>query len=99
MGHNISSRKRSSLVMTSPLADFRGWNLEIDCGGPQCARGRTYDVGGLAGVYKDRTVAGALHRMRCSSCRRAPVLARLIPRGEVELRRTGAICLIGPGSN
>jgi hypothetical protein len=85
--------------MTSPLADFHGWNLEVDCGGPQCARGRTYDVDGLAVIYPGRTVAAAIHRMRCSACGRAPVIVRLIPRGEVKQRRNGAICLVGLGSN
>jgi hypothetical protein len=98
MGHNISVRKRTGIVMRSPISDFAGWSLLVDCGGPQCSRDRLRDVAALAREHPERTVAGTLHRMRCRTCGRGTALARLVPGPDMDTCGTATVALIGPGS-
>jgi hypothetical protein len=71
----MSARRRTSRIMASPLCNFVGWRLVIDCAGSRCPRGRAYDVSQLAELYRGVTVSAALRRMRCSQCRCSPAAA------------------------
>jgi len=68
MAHNRSLRRILHDVLTSPASQFTAHFLEVDCGGPVCARGRVYQVAGLVGVYRPETVAEMVRRLRCSVC-------------------------------
>jgi hypothetical protein len=52
-----------------PLADWRGWELSIDCGAPSCARGRRYSVANLADFYGRIALGAAVQAMRCAVCK------------------------------
>ncbi len=97
MGHNVSTRKRTSQIMSAPLADWAGWRLEVDCGGQGCPRGRKYDIRQLSGMYRGLSVSDALRRMRCSQCGYNASTAVMRPGPEIRVRHEG-IALIGPGS-
>lgn len=97
MDHNVSVRKRTSIVMRSPLADFRGWRLAVECGGRTCPPQRAYDVTQLAAAYPVCTVGDAIRRMRCHGCSGSPVSAVLEP-APGKPGRTPGIALADPGS-
>src|SRR5690242_546120 len=59
---NASARGHRRAVLESPLADFTGWLLAVDCGAPQCRRDRVYALAELAGMVGRQTTAGALLR-------------------------------------
>ena len=84
--------------MSSSLADFASYGLEVDCGTPSCAGARTYRVAELVGVFgKVVTFASLIRRLRCRECgeqpsrvaliqtvgNRRPVSVRTMLRGEV----------------
>ncbi len=99
MGHNISKRKRHSSVMSSPLADFAGWRLEIECGGERCPTGRAYPVKDMASFWPGLTVSQTIMRMRCELCgQKPPAEVRLAPMATVDLRQHGVVVLRGPGA-
>jgi hypothetical protein len=52
MGHNISARKQHQRLLASPLAEWRGWHLAIDCGTPSCTRGRRYRMDDLVVQFR-----------------------------------------------
>lgn len=97
MGHNVSTRKRTSMTMRLPLADFRGWRLAVECGGRTCQPQRAYDVTQLAAAYPACSVGDAIRRMRCQGCSGSPVSAVLEP-GPGMPSRNPRIALVGPGS-
>jgi hypothetical protein len=68
MGHNLSDFKRRRLMLAAPLADWSGWSLLIDCGGPRCPRRRIFEVAELAQAHPALPLHEYLNRMRCSSC-------------------------------
>jgi hypothetical protein len=96
MSHIVSARRRTSRTMASPLSNFVGWRLVIDCAGSRCPWGWAYDVSQLAELYRGVTVSAALRRMRCSQCGCSPATAALkSPDGDT---RSQEIALVGPGS-
>ena len=98
MGHTITPRKRATEALRLPLDHFAGWRLAVDCGSPECARGRTYDMKQLARMYRGLTLGRALTRLRCNGCTRAPTAVVLRPGPDMDARRTAEIALVGPGS-
>jgi hypothetical protein len=97
MGHTISLKKRSAMLLRTPLADFVDWRLIVDCGGRECARERAYDAAQLVQSYPGQTVSEAIRRMRCTGCGCSPVAVQLRP-GPSMPKGTPGIALIGPGS-
>ncbi len=96
--HTITPRKRAREALRLPLEHFTGWRLAVDCGNPECARGRTYDMRQIARMYRDLTLGQALMKLRCNGCARAPNVVVLRPGQDMDARRTAAIALVGPGS-
>ena len=78
MSHNISHRQQRDRLLASPLDQWTGAQLMLDCGHPLCARGRRYLVRDLSGVYRGLTVGQALLRMRCATCKSAPEKAAML---------------------
>ena len=69
MAANASVRAQRRAVLESPLRDFEGWLVAVDCGGPGCRRDRVYSLADLAGLYGGTvTVGEVVRRLRCQEC-------------------------------
>lgn len=90
MAHNRSPSKIRADVLAVPLDVYRGWMLEVDCGGP-CPRGRIYRIEALARHHGDRKVGEVIRRFRCQVCGAGPIKVTLTE--TFERRR---VPLIGP---
>jgi hypothetical protein len=78
MGHTISARKQHQRLLASSVAEWRDWQIAIDCGTPTCTRGRRYLMADLAQVWPDETLSGLLRRMACQVCRGGVTEAQLL---------------------
>ncbi|HYE70108.1 MAG TPA: hypothetical protein VD932_01120 [Aquabacterium sp.] len=78
MAANLSARKLQIDALSAEAADYAHCFLTVDCGAELCERGRTYPVGGLAGVYPGLKLGEILKRMRCTACGGALISARLL---------------------
>jgi hypothetical protein len=75
--------------MSSALDTFRGWHLDIECGGVGCPVGRTHRVDALVQHYPGATVGAVLIRLKCVDCGRgieSAVLSQARPLRRVPLR-------------
>jgi hypothetical protein len=60
---NATARAHRRAVLESPLGDFEGWLLAVDCGAPDCRRNRAHDLQELARVLGRQVVTmGAVLR-------------------------------------
>jgi hypothetical protein len=85
-------------VLESPLVEFTGWNLAVDCGAPQCRRDRLYNMEELAGTIGRQTTIGVLlRRLRCRDCGGRPSAVFLQTGPEMAARgRARRVALTGP---
>ena len=97
MGHTKSNTALATAVLRSPLEEFAGSKLAVNCRSPGCPRGRAHDVAGLSRFYRGLTVFQAISRMRCETCGRPPAEARMIRM--VGHPRDRGVALMGPGSS
>jgi hypothetical protein len=66
VGANATQRKRRDYVMYSPVGDFKGWTLHIQC--KSCHVKRILPVDQVAVRYSpDIKIINILNRLRCSS--------------------------------
>ena len=77
MAHNRSPSKLRADALAVPLNIYRGWLLEVDCGGG-CPRGRVYRVEALARAHGSRTVGDVVQRFRCQACGAGAVTVVLV---------------------
>jgi hypothetical protein len=98
MAANASAREHRRAVLESPLAEFSGWLLALDCGAPQCRRDRVYALAELAGMVGAQTTVGALlRRLRCHECGGRPSAVFLETGPELAARgRLRRVALTGP---
>ena len=94
MGHNRSLRKVRSDVLASPLANYLGHLLEIECC-PGCVypTSRVYRIDNLASRYPAATVGDVAQRLRCGVCRKLPetiILVEVMQARRMALRGQGA---------
>jgi hypothetical protein len=65
---NASARGQRAAILSSPLHEFSGFLLAVDCCGPECRGELSFAIAELANFYgRDRTVGQVLRRMRCSA--------------------------------
>jgi hypothetical protein len=95
MGHNVSPRKALARVLASPVAEWRGWHLAIDCGTPSCTRGRRYRMDDLAEFWPEETIAALLRRLVCQVCGRGVLEARLVRERPMRPREPEIMALRG----
>ena len=95
---NLTTRRRRTIILATPLAELDGAALVIDCLTPDCAGERRVLVRYLAGVYgRQQTLAEALQRMRCTSCQGRAGAAWLVAGpGTERQRRAVRVALVGP---
>jgi hypothetical protein len=95
---NLTTRRRRTIILATPLAELDGAALVIDCLTPGCAGERRVLVRDLAGVYgRQQTLAEALQRMRCTSCQGRAGAAWLVAGpGTERQRRAVRVALVGP---
>ena len=91
MAHNRSPCKIRADALAVPLDIYRGWLLEVDCGGG-CLRGRVYRVDALARAHCSRAVGDVVQRFRCQAFDAGAVTVVLLE--AFERRR---VPLRGPG--
>jgi hypothetical protein len=97
MGHTVSARRQHQRLLASPVAEWRDWQLAIDCGTPTCTRGRRYLMADLARFWPEETIAGLLRRMACQVCGGSVKEARLIRQRPMRPREPEVIPLRGRG--
>jgi hypothetical protein len=78
--------------MASPLHQFTGFYLTVDCRSAGCGGERTFAISDLAAFYEQRTVGEVLLMMRCSRGCGGRVLAAWL-NARVRPRR---VPLLGP---
>jgi hypothetical protein len=96
---NASARGQRAAILSSPLSEFRGFCLSVDCLAPECRGERTYSIAALAACYNKRwTVGDVLRRMRCAGgCGRRVGAAWLITGPDLNTRvRPRRVPLWGP---
>ena len=99
MSANASPRAQRYAVLESPLRDFDGWLIAIDCGNPECRRDRIYSLGELAGFYGGTVkVAEVLRRLRCQDCGGGVAKATLLSNLPTGRYRPRSLELL-PGTN
>jgi hypothetical protein len=98
MSANATVRGARHAVLESPLGDFAGWRLAVDCGTSDCRRDRAYDLGELARVLGSRITMGAvLRQLRCQTCGARPDSVFLEAGDEMQARgHARRVALTGP---
>jgi hypothetical protein len=97
MAHTASARKQHARILASPAAEWREWQLAIDCATPTCTRGRRYLMADLARFWPEETLSGLLRRMACQVCGGGVVEARLIRERPMQPREPEVIPVRGRG--
>ena len=95
---NASPRAQRLAVLGSPVAEFVGWRLAIDCGTADFGGERAYAVAALVATHKGaRTIGQLVQRLRCHRCGRTPLSVYLEIGPEMATRaRFRRVALIGP---
>jgi hypothetical protein len=95
---NASARGLRTAVLTSPVSDFQGWRLALDCGRPACGGERVYAVAAWVQLHGGQHTVGAmLTRVRCRVCGQAPRTVYLETGPELSARgRLRRVALRGP---
>lgn len=89
VAHNRSPSEIRSDVLGSPIEIFRGWHLEVECGGSDCPVGRMNGVDALIHHYPGAMVGEVLARLKCVACGRrltTAVLSQSRPLRRLPLR-------------
>jgi hypothetical protein len=70
---NASTRGQRTAVLASPVSEFAGWRLAVDCGNAACGGERAYAISALAAMHGGQHTVGALLlRLRCRGCGQGP---------------------------
>jgi hypothetical protein len=89
--HNISFRKRRTLILESTVSLFADWTLDVTCA--NCGERRELPIADLPARYDSQTIGWVMRHLRCRIPRCGGRPARLI------LRRGGyEVPLIGVGA-
>ena len=100
MPFNRSHDRERREVLPSPLSNWAGHVLTVDCGTQSCGGPRALEVDALIHLHGDRPVVALLGCLWCPSCSNRAVAAEL-RRPAVPGARTPAdlrLALIGPGA-
>ena len=69
MGQNATERAMRQGILSTPLGEFHGYCLAVDCGTPTCGGERTYTISNLAQLYGEAmTMSRVVVRLRCRIC-------------------------------
>jgi hypothetical protein len=76
---NVSPRRLRAEVLSSPLTDFRGYRLAVDCATQSCDGERIHTIVNLIRIHRrqPQTVDDLVARLRCCVCGRPPAVVIL----------------------